>query len=105
MIIVYVTCKDMEEGGKIARHLLKKRMIACANIFPVSSLYWWNGKIVKDSEAVIIAKTTKANYNKVKEEVRKIHSYEVPCILALDAAANREFGAWVKKETSRQSHQ
>lgn len=101
MILVYITCKDKEEAKKISKHLLEKRLIACANIHPIESLYWWEGKIQEDSEVVVIAKTKEENYNKVKNEVKKIHSYEVPCILKIKAEANEEYDKWIKKETSQ----
>lgn len=98
MTIAYITCKSSKEAKKISYHLLKKRIIACANIFPIKSLYWWQGKIANDNESVIIAKTNDKNFKILVKEVKKIHSYEIPCILRLDAVPNREYGDWAKKE-------
>ncbi|MBI2659406.1 divalent-cation tolerance protein CutA [Candidatus Woesearchaeota archaeon] len=98
MTLVYITCKDEKEAEKISMHLLKKRLIACANIFPIKSMYWWSSKIAKHSESVIIAKTSNRNFKKVENEVKKMHSYEIPCILKLNAAANSDYEAWAKKE-------
>ena len=98
MTLVYITCKDKKEAEKISMHLLRKRLIACANIFPIKSMYWWQGKIANDNENVIIAKTSTKNFKKVVSEVKKIHSYEIPCILRINATANKEYGAWANKE-------
>lgn len=98
MTLAYITCKDNKEAGKIALHLLKKRLIACANIFPVKSMYWWNYKIVNDKEVVIIAKTSDKNFKKLENEIKKIHSYKIPCILKINATANKEYDDWAKKE-------
>ena len=46
MIVCYVTCKNKTEAKKISKHLLNKKLVACSNMFPVSSMYWWNKKIV-----------------------------------------------------------
>lgn len=100
MILIYITCKDNEEARKISRHLLEKKLVACANIHPTESMYWWENKIQNDNEFVIIAKTKGENYEKVKQEVKKIHSYEVPCILKIDAEANEEYNSWINKEVS-----
>ena len=78
MTLVYITCKGKKEAEKISMHLLKKRLIACANIFPIKSMYWWEEKIVNDKENVIIAKTSNRNFKKLESEVKKIHSYEIP---------------------------
>ena len=80
MIIVYITCKNNQEAKKISTHLLKKRLIACTNIFPIDSLYWWKNKIQEKKEIAIIAKTQKNFFFRIKQEVKKIHSYDVPCI-------------------------
>ncbi|MBL7054391.1 divalent-cation tolerance protein CutA [Candidatus Woesearchaeota archaeon] len=99
MISAYITCKDEKQAVKISRHLLKKRLIACSNIFPIKSMYWWNKKIVDDNEIVILAKTIDKNFEKIKKEVKKIHSYEIPCILKFNIESGKEYEGWVKKET------
>jgi|SRR3989338_114931 len=98
MTLIYITCKDENEAKRISNHLLKERLIACANIFPIKSMYWWNGKIVDDNEEAIIAKTNGKNFKKAVSEVKKLHSYEVSCILKIDASANKEYNEWAKKE-------
>ncbi|ODS38364.1 MAG: divalent cation transporter [Candidatus Altiarchaeales archaeon WOR_SM1_86-2] len=99
MIIIYITSKDKKEAKAIARHLLEKKLVACANIFPIESLYWWENKIEEDNEFVLIVKTVKERFNEVKEEVKAVHSYTTPCILKIEVEANPEFLEWVKKET------
>lgn len=96
--IIYITCKDLKEARRISLHLLKKRLIACANIHPIRSLYWWRGKIEDEKENVVIAKTLDKNYNKIKMEVKKVHSYTIPCILKIKAEANKEYLDWVCRE-------
>ena len=100
MALAYITCKDRNEAEKISMHLLKKRLVACANIFPIKSMYWWNGRIVDDSEVVIIAKSTEKNYSAIKKEVKNLHSYKIPCILKINADANDEYYKWVEGEAS-----
>ena len=98
MTLAYIVCKDAVEAENISLHLLKKRLIACANIFPIRSMYWWKGKMMNEAENVIIAKTNEGNFNKVVNEVKKIHSYEIPCILKINSSANKEFEKWADKE-------
>jgi len=98
MTLIYITCKDEKEAEKISRHLLKKKMIACANLHPIRSLYWWKGKIQDEHEIVILAKTLDKHYNKIKEEVSKIHSYDIPCILKIKTESNKSYQEWVNKE-------
>ena len=98
MVLAYITCKNKKEAIKISKHLLKKRIIACSNMFPINSLYWWKNKIVNDKEFVMIAKTTEKNFNILKKEVKKMHSYEIPAILKIKADANKEYLKWANKE-------
>ena len=95
---MYITGKDKVEADKISKHLLKKRLIACANMLPISSAYWWKGEIVSEDEYLMICKTLKEKYSLIIEEVKKIHSYDVPCISLIETDANPEYMEWVKNE-------
>ena len=97
MTLIYITCSTEEEAVKISKHLLEKRLIACSNIHPIRSLYKWKGKLQDEKEYAIMAKTKEKNYEKIKNEVRKMQSYDVPCILKIDAEANEEYEKWVNK--------
>lgn len=97
MIIVYITCKDNAEAKKISKHLLKKKIIACANYFSIESLYNWKGKLTEDKETVLILKALKNNYKKIKEEIKKIHSYDIPFIGKINVEVNKEYKKWSKK--------
>ena len=101
MIIIYITCKNKSEAEKIANHLLKNKLIACANIFPINSLYKWKGKLQKDKEYVLLAKTLKSKAKEVEKEVKKIHSYDIPCIIKKEVTANKEYMRWIKNEVKK----
>lgn len=99
MILVYITCKDEGGAGKIAKKLLEKRLIACANIVPkISSMYWWKGKIEKEDETLLLCKTRDGREKQISWQVKKLHSYELPAVEFVKAKASREFEQWVKKE-------
>ncbi|HIH42570.1 TPA: divalent-cation tolerance protein CutA [Candidatus Woesearchaeota archaeon] len=98
MIIIYITCKNNKEAQKIAKHLLDKKLIACANILSSKSLYKWKGKLEKQNEAILLLKTTEGKFESVKENVKKLHSYKIPCILKLKADVNSEYLDWLRKE-------
>lgn len=97
-VFIYITNPNKKEAIKIAKHLLKKRLIACVNIFPISSLYWWKNKIVDTKEFALIAKTSKANFEKVKKEVERIHPYNVPCIVKIPVSSNKKYFNWLLGE-------
>lgn len=95
MIIIYTTNPNLKEAKKIGKHLLEKGLIKCANYFPIESEYWWKGKIENSKEIVSILKTKKENWKKVKDEVKKIHPYETPCIIKIEVEANKEYEDWI----------
>jgi len=79
-----VTTSSKEEAEKIAAALLEKKLIACANIFgPVTSRFWWQGKIDQAEEHMIFMKTRRELFQQIANNVKRLHSYEVPEIIAL----------------------
>lgn len=98
-IIIYVTYPNMGEANNAILYLLKKKLIACANSFPIKAASCWTGKIAECDEIVSILKTKKENWEKVKSEIKKIHSYKVPCIMKIDVQANEEYENWVNSKT------
>lgn len=96
--LVYITNPSEEKAKELANHLLEKRLIGCANIHPISSMYWWKGKITKEKEFVLLAKTTEKNFSRLKQEVEKIHPYEVPCIMRIPAEVNEKYLKWLEGE-------
>jgi periplasmic divalent cation tolerance protein len=98
-IIIYITHPNLKTARKIADHLLRKKLIACVNYFPIESAYWWKGKVASEKEIVSILKTKKENWKKVRDEVEKIHPYKTPCIMKFDVESNEDYAKWIKKET------
>ncbi|MCH8741957.1 divalent-cation tolerance protein CutA [Patescibacteria group bacterium] len=99
MVLIYITCRDKKEARKIASYLIKRRLTACCDIFPIDSIYWWNNKIVKDKEMVLILKTLKKNFTIIEREVKKLHSYNTPCILEISVSkVSSKYLRWLNKE-------
>ncbi len=97
---VYVTASSKEEARKISESLLNERFAACVNIFPINSLYWWEGEITEDEEYAMLIKTKMDFLEKIEEKVKEIHSYEVPCVISLPITfGSKEYLAWIDKET------
>jgi len=96
-IVVIVTAKDRTEAEKISRTLLEMRLIACANILGgVASCFVWQGKIEAADECLILMKTRRSLFNEVNEQVKAMHSYEVPEVIALPIAeGSEEYLAWL----------
>ncbi|MBI5415154.1 divalent-cation tolerance protein CutA [Candidatus Peregrinibacteria bacterium] len=96
---LYITTKDSSEAEKIGRHFVESKLAACVNIFPkMKSIYRWKGKIASADEAVLIVKTKTELVPKITEEVKKLHSYECPCIVSIPIeGGNEEFLRWIQE--------
>lgn len=94
-IIVYITHSSEANAQKIANHLIEKKMVACANIFPIKSAYWWKGVVENDDEFVSIVKTIPKMWEPLQKEIEAIHPYDVPCIMKLEAEANTAYEKWI----------
>ncbi len=99
-IIVYTTHPDEQSANKISSELIQKKLVACANIFPMQSAYWWQGNIENGNEYVSILKTIQENFDKVKLEIEKVHKYEVPCIMKIEVEANESYEKWIRESVT-----
>lgn len=99
--MVYITVGNMEEAEAIGKALVESRQVACVNLIDnMHSMYWWEGKVQSDNEVILIAKTTGDQVDAVIENVKKIHSYECPCIISLPVSkGNPAFLEWIETET------
>lgn len=100
--VIYVTASGRDEAMSIARRLVEERLVACANVLDgATSLYWWEGKVQEETEAVLIAKTRTELAEAVIARVKELHSYTCPCVVSLPiAAGNPAFLEWIGAETA-----
>lgn len=82
--IVLSTAGSEEEGARIAKSLLDRKLCACVNLVPkIRSLYRWEGAVQDDAEVLLIMKTTRENLQPLSDHLAEIHSYDVPEVLAI----------------------
>jgi periplasmic divalent cation tolerance protein len=97
-LIVFITSGDPAEAAKIAHALVEKRLAACVNIVPqVRSIYRWEAKVVEDTtECLMMVKTSRAHFDAMMAEVQRLHTYQVPEIVAVPIIAGAEnYLAWL----------
>lgn len=101
-VLIYVTVPDKKTGEKIISHLLKNKWIACGNLIPeVASFFHWKGKTQTEKESILILKTIGNLYNRLETEIKKLHPYECPCILALPIKEGcKPFLKWIEESCS-----
>ena len=97
---IYITAGDEAEARSIGRILVEEKLAACANFFPVQSIYRWEGGIEEEGEIAILVKTRAELVDKVIERVKELHSYEVPCIVSLPIEnGNPAYLQWIEEST------
>ena len=97
---VLTTAPDEGIAAMLARTLVEERLAACVNIIDgMNSIYRWEGKIMQDTETVLIAKTVQDKVSALTERVKALHSYDCPCVVALPIRGGNElFLNWVAEE-------
>jgi periplasmic divalent cation tolerance protein len=101
-VFVYTTYPSVVEAEQAGRKLVERRLCACVNILPgMISFYWWQGKIDRGDEAVMIIKTRAGLAEPVRAAVKQMHSYATPAILVLPVEAiDPDYHAWIIAEAS-----
>lgn len=101
VILVYTTFPSIVEAEKAGRAIVEQRLAACVNILPgMVSHYWWEGKIERGEEAVMILKTRAELADRVRGAVKASHPYTTPAIMVLPVeSVEQGYLAWILNET------
>jgi periplasmic divalent cation tolerance protein len=104
-IQVFTTVEKREDADRIASTVVNKRVAACAQILgPIHSTYWWKGKVEEAGEWLVMMKTRQDLFSSLEKEIRAIHPYEVPEIIALPiVAGSASYLDWIEAETIKTS--
>jgi periplasmic divalent cation tolerance protein len=87
-IVVFMTAANGEEATRLADMLVGAHLAACVQILPeMESVYRWQGRIERQSEVLLLAKTTREKFEELEREVRALHSYDTPEIIAVPVTA------------------
>jgi len=86
-LLVFCTCPDDATAERLARELVQQRLAACVSRGPVQSVYRWEGAVESAAEVQLVCKTTRAAWPALERALRALHPYELPEILAVEAAA------------------
>ena len=99
MKTVLTTICKREDAEKMAEALLREKLAACVNMFPVESTYWWKGGIEKESEFVMMIKTKNSLAGKLEKRIVELHPYELPVIEVIDSKTGKSVEKWIDEVT------
>jgi periplasmic divalent cation tolerance protein len=95
--IIYITAGSMGEAKSIGRTLVEEQLAACANIFPITSIFRWKDKIDEESEFGILMKTKTGKVKDIQRRVKQLHSYEVPCVISFKIdSGSEDYLKWIE---------
>jgi periplasmic divalent cation tolerance protein len=99
-IVVLSTCASPEDAARIARALVEKKLAACVNVLPaVRSFYRWKGAIEDEQESLLVIKSSRGLFDQLRAEIEKLHSYEVPEVIAVPIVDGSEgYLEWLDRE-------
>ena len=101
IIQIITTMNSKETIERIGRQLLEKRLVSCVQIMgPIKSIYRWKGRIEEKEEWLCVIKSRKSFYKVIEREIKRLHTYEVPEIIAIEIDnVLPEYSRWVMEET------
>lgn len=96
-IVLFVTASNRQEAEKIANKLIEGKLAACVNIIDnISSMFWWQGKVDRAKEVLLVIKSKKSKLPQIIKRVQPLHSYEVPEIIALPIiGGEKKYLRWI----------
>jgi periplasmic divalent cation tolerance protein len=96
-ILVLTTASSKDEARKIARALVERLLAACVNIVPqVGSIYRWEAEVEEAEEWLLIVKTTRTAFERVRDAIKELHSYDVPeCVCISIEEGSLEYLSWI----------
>lgn len=99
--VVLCTVPDATVGQRIADALVMEQLAACVNLLPgLTSCYVWRGEAHNDPECLLIIKTRRALFARLRDRITELHPYEVPEVIALDVTAgSAAYLAWINENT------
>lgn len=98
LLLVYVTHSDERAAQRMCSILIEEQLIACANLFPITSMYRWDSQMTRDSEIVSLLKTDQQRADELETRIKQLHDYDKPCIIRMQVSANTEYENWVEDQ-------
>ncbi len=99
-VVVLVTAPSAEKAAELGKALVSERLAACASVVPgIRSVYWWEGKVQDEAEALVVLKTTRTRLPALRDRVLALHPYQVPEVVALPIeGGNEKYLEWLAGE-------
>jgi len=103
-IVIFITCGTPEEAERIAETLVRRKLAACGNILPeITSIFRWKQTIERERETLLLVKSRRSLFSRIVEQIKGVHSYETPEIIALPVIdGSPDYLTWLSEETGEE---
>lgn len=98
-ITIYITHATEKAALELSQVLIREKLVACANIFPIQSSYWWSEAIQNENEWVSLVKTRSELWEMAEARISGLHPYKTPCIMRQEVQANAAYESWIQAST------
>jgi periplasmic divalent cation tolerance protein len=102
-VVIMSTTPDQQTASKIAEALVEGKFAACVQVIPaITSFYRWKGKLEESGESLLLAKTSRERAEELIDKIERMHPYEVPEVIVLEAVGGAaKYLKWVQEETRK----
>jgi len=98
--LVHITFDKKEEADSLCNLLVKERLVAGVHLYPIEAIFHWKQEIVHRDEYVAVVQSSIKIWPLLRNRIEQLHSFEVPCIMMVEAEVNDSFGRWIDAETA-----
>ena len=103
IVCVITSESDAVRAEQLARELVDRRLAGCVSLVPMTSIYFWEGRIEHSGEVQLLIKTTPSRLEELQRAVLALHSYDVPMWVQWSAQADGGYGGWLAQVTAHPS--
>ena len=97
--LVYITFDKKEEADSLCNLLVEERLVAGVHLYPIEAIFHWKQEVVHRGEFVAVVQTSNKLWPTLRDRIEQLHSFEVPCIMMVEAEVNNSFALWIDTET------
>jgi len=98
ILLFYIPCGSSEEATRMGRMAVEQKLAACANVFPIQSIFSWEGAIQSEGEFVTVLKTLPSHKEELAKYIAAHHAYKIPCIAQWKVEVNASYGLWMMEQ-------
>lgn len=103
ILLFYIPFSASADASVAGQKAIEQRLAACAHVFPIHSIFPWDGQLQTEQESILLLKTIPALKEKIQSFIAALHPYEIPAILSWSAEVNESYGVWMLEQIGQEA--